>query len=65
MTEHRAHFDAEIDFLNGGGLRAEGFRLDLPSSDLTEPQVAELLVRHLGLALVERVESRAQRDLRR
>ncbi|WP_448808679.1 cyclase family protein [Agromyces bauzanensis] len=55
MTDHRARFDAEIDFVNGGGLRAEGFRLDLPSADLDEAAIAELLVRHLGLALVGRV----------
>ena len=56
MTEYRAHFDAEIDFVNGGGLRAEGFRLDVPAADLTEAQIGELLVRHLGLAMVGRVE---------
>lgn len=56
MTEYRAVFDAEIDFVNGGGLQAQGFRLDLPSADLTESQIGELLVRHLGLALVGRVE---------
>ena len=56
MTEYRAAFDAQIDFVNGGGLRAEGFRLDVPSADLTEVQVGELLVRHLGLAMVGRVE---------
>jgi kynurenine formamidase len=55
-TEYRAHLDAEIDFVNGGGLRAEGFRLDLPSGDLGESEIAELLVRHLGLALVGRVQ---------
>ena len=55
MTEYRAVFDAEIDFVNGGGLQAQGFRLDLPSADLTESQIGELLVRHLGLALVGRV----------
>ncbi|WP_395244305.1 cyclase family protein [Agromyces sp. MMS24-K17] len=56
MTEYRAVFDADIAFLNGGGLRAEGFRLDLPAADLDEARIAELLVRHLGLALVGRVE---------
>jgi kynurenine formamidase len=56
LTEYRAHFDAEIDFVNGGSLRAEGFRLDLPSADLGEADIGELLVRHLGLALVGRVE---------
>ncbi|GAA1806783.1 cyclase family protein [Agromyces neolithicus] len=52
MTEHRAHFDAEIAFVNGGALHAEAFRLDLPSDELTEGEIGELLVRHLGLALV-------------
>lgn len=56
MTEYRAAFDAEIDFVNGGGLRAQGFRLDLPSADLTDQEIGELLVRHLGLAMVGRVE---------
>lgn len=52
MTEYRARFDARIDFVNGGGLRAEAFRIDVPSADLTEAQIGELLVRHLGLTLV-------------
>jgi arylformamidase len=52
MTEYRARFDAEIDFVNGGALRADAFRLDVPSADLSEAQIGELLVRHLGLAMV-------------
>ncbi|HET6672684.1 MAG TPA: cyclase family protein [Agromyces sp.] len=52
MTEYRAHFDAEIAFVNGGALHAEAFRLDLPSADLSEGEIGELLVRHLGLTLV-------------
>lgn len=56
MTEYRAHFDADIAFVNGGGLRAEAFRLDLPSPQLSEAEIGELLVRHLGLALVGSVE---------
>jgi kynurenine formamidase len=56
MTEYRAVLDAEIEFVNGGGLRTEGFRLDLPSADLTQAQIGELLVRHLGLAMVGRIE---------
>ena len=55
MTEYRARFDADIAFVNGGALHAEAFRLDLPSADLTEAQVGELLVRHLGLTLVREV----------
>ena len=50
--EYRAHFDARVEFVNGGGLTAEGFRIDLPSSDADEALVARLFVQHLGLALV-------------
>lgn len=56
MTEYRAHFDASVSFVNGGGLTAEGFRLDVPSPSVGEAEVAELFVRHLGLALVGAVE---------
>ena len=31
MPEYRAHFDADVRFVNGGGLTAEGFRLDIPA----------------------------------
>ena len=54
-TEYRAHFGFEIAFANGGGMQGEGFRLDLPSPDLDAEAVGLLLVRHLGLALVEAV----------
>lgn len=55
MTEYRAAFDAEVTFLNGGGLQTQEFRLDLPSSDVTADQLAELLIGHLGLLMVDRV----------
>jgi kynurenine formamidase len=45
-----------VVFANGGGLTAEGFRLDLPTADLDEAEVARLFVHHLGLALVGSVE---------
>jgi kynurenine formamidase len=61
MTEYRAHFDASVSFVNGGGLTAEGFRLDVPSESVGEAEVAELFVRHLGLALVGAVELRGLR----
>ena len=59
VTEYRARFDADVEFANGGRLTAEGFRLDLPGPDLTDEQIAELFVGHLGLALVSRVGLRA------
>jgi len=56
--QYRAHFDAEVEFTNGGGLTANGFRLDLPSADVDETTVGRLFVQHLGLALVGRVDIR-------
>lgn len=55
MSEYRAVFDVRISFVNGGGLTAEGFRLDVPASDASEGEVARLLVQHLGLAMVGEV----------
>jgi arylformamidase len=58
MTEHRARFNFDIEFANGGGLTGSDFRLDLPDTDLDEAAIARLLVQHLGLALVSSVELR-------
>jgi arylformamidase len=59
MDQYRAHFDAEVTFLNGGGLQANGFRLDVPDPQVTEAQLAALFVRELGLLMVDRVTVRA------
>ncbi|MGK2932134.1 MAG: cyclase family protein [Solirubrobacterales bacterium] len=56
MPDFRAHFDARVTFANGGGLTAEGFRLDLPTGDETEAEVGRLFVTHLGLAMVGTIE---------
>jgi len=53
MTEYRAHFDARVEFANGGDLTVTGFRLDLPTRDA---DVAQLFVQHLGLAMVQSVD---------
>ncbi|WP_406247681.1 cyclase family protein [Microbacterium sp. M] len=55
MSDYRAVFDARISFVNGGSLTAEGFRLDLPGPEVSEDDIARLLVQHLGLALVGEV----------
>ncbi|MBB4958088.1 cyclase family protein [Micromonospora polyrhachis] len=73
MTEHveptpgqtetaqwRAQFDAEVSFANGGGLRTEGFRLDIPGTTIEgttigDDELAALFVRHLGLLMVAEV----------
>jgi arylformamidase len=58
MIEYRAVFDADITFANGGGLQAQGFRLDIPAQDVSEADLADRFVRHLGLLMVEQVRLR-------
>jgi arylformamidase len=58
MTEYRAAFDADLTFLNGGGLQVQGFRLDVPAADVTEAALADLFVRELGLLMVGEVRLR-------
>jgi kynurenine formamidase len=61
MPQYRAHFDFDIRFANGGALSGTGFRLDLPGAHLSSEEIGLLLVRHLGLALVDDVELRGLR----
>jgi arylformamidase len=56
MTQHRAQFDATVIFLNGGGLHAQGFRVDVPGPDVTDDQIAALFTASLSLLMVDRVE---------
>jgi hypothetical protein len=55
MTEHRASFDATIKFSNGGDLTAHGFRVDVPSPDMDEDDIAALFVASLGLLMTDSV----------
>lgn len=48
-------FDAEVRFGNGGSLRTDGFRLDIPGNDISDAELGELFVRHLGLLMVDTV----------
>ena len=61
MPEYRAHFDFDIRFANGGEIAGTGFRLDVPSDSLSTDEIGLLLVKHLGLALVDEVELRGLR----
>lgn len=54
--EFRAEFDAVVTFSNGGGLRVEGFRIDVPGAEIAEIEVATLFISSLGLLMTERVE---------
>lgn len=63
MTDYRAEFDADVTFLNGGGLQAQGFRVDIPAPQIGEDALAALFVRALGLLMTERVTLRGVRIL--
>jgi arylformamidase len=56
MPEYRASFDAAINFSNGGDLAVHGFRVDVPSPDVDEAEIAALFVASLGLLMTDSVE---------
>ena len=58
--DYRASFDATVAFTNGGGLTAEGFRIDIPGPDTPDDEIARLFVEALGLTwnpLTTQIES--------
>lgn len=60
----RVQFDAKVRFANGGDLRVREFRLDIPGKDISDGELAELLVRHLGLLMVGEVEISGKKLIR-
>jgi kynurenine formamidase len=60
----RAEFDADVTFANGGGLQAQGFRLDIPTEHISASELADLFVAHLGLLMVGSVRVTNVRILR-
>jgi len=60
----RVRFDAEVDFVDGGGLRVHGFRLDIPGTKISDGDLAALFVRHLGLLMVGEVRITAKELIR-
>jgi arylformamidase len=55
VAEYRASFDAFISFSNGGDLTARGFRVDVPSPDVSREEIAALFVASLGLLMTDTV----------
>lgn len=51
--DYRASFAAAISFSNGGDLTAHGFRVDVPSPDVTQAEIAALFVASLGLLMTD------------
>lgn len=53
--QYRASFDAVIRFSNGGDLSVHGFRVDIPSREADEEEIAALFVASLGLLMTDSV----------
>ena len=58
MADRRVQFDFEIEFSNGGGLRGQGFRLDIEGDDISDEALADYLVRDMRLLMVGTVRIR-------
>ncbi|HEX7114746.1 MAG TPA: cyclase family protein [Steroidobacter sp.] len=54
--EKRVQFDFEVEFLNGGSLKGQGFRLDIEGDDIDERTLGDSIVRDLRLLMVGRVQ---------
>lgn len=52
MTDKRVRFDFEVDFLNGGGIQGQGFRLDIDGDDISDDALAAYIVADLRLLMV-------------
>jgi arylformamidase len=53
--QKRVQFDFEIEFLNGGGIQGQGFRLDIAGDDIEDAELAQYIVKDLRLLMVGRV----------
>jgi len=62
--EYRAELDFEITFSNGGSLRGREFRIDIEHPGMTEEELAEALIRDLGLLMTDRVDIHSRQVMR-
>jgi len=56
MADHRVKFDFVVHFTNGGSLSAQDFRLDIPSADISDDQLAAYLIQDMRLLMAGRVD---------
>jgi kynurenine formamidase len=61
VTEKRVVFDFNITFANGGDVKGQAFRLDIPGDEIDDARLADYIVRDLNLLMVEKVEITAKR----
>ncbi|MEO5886711.1 MAG: cyclase [Anaerolineales bacterium] len=48
-------FDFEIDFINGGGIQGQDFRLDIEGDDISDQELAKYIVKDMRLLMVREV----------
>jgi arylformamidase len=56
VTDFRARVDGTITFSNGGSIRVDDFRLDLPREDTSTDEIGRLLVSSLGLLMADEID---------
>jgi arylformamidase len=62
--DYRAELDFEIIFANGGSLRGREFRIDIAHPGMTEEELAEALVRDLGVLTAQGVDIHSRQVMR-
>jgi arylformamidase len=62
--DYRAELDFEITFANGGSLRGREFRIDIAHPGMTEEELAEALVRDLGVVTAQSVDIHSRQVMR-
>jgi hypothetical protein len=55
LSEFRVKFDFRVDFTNGGHIQGEDFLLDLEGSDVSDGELAAMLVSAMNLARAGKV----------
>jgi arylformamidase len=50
-NDRRVKFDFEVEFLNGGGLQGQDFRLDIERDEVSDEMLADYIVRDLRLLM--------------
>jgi kynurenine formamidase len=53
--QKRVRFDFEVDFINGGGVQGQDFRLDIPDEHITDEELADAIIKDMRLLLVGEV----------
>jgi arylformamidase len=54
--DKRVQFDFAIEFTNGGAMQGQGFRLDIVGDDISDRELADVLVRDMRLLMVGKVQ---------